>query len=142
MPVEFDEIEQFHDFDDIRVYNSPRDFHGLQKFLLEMKMQANYQPIMIRTLLLSGGRSTKNSIASEIAKLNPEIPKQNLLNIPVYTVLERHGIVKKESDSEFVLHATELTSEEREQLIALCNWRIYDLPLQIDELIRAFDEMR
>jgi hypothetical protein len=40
-------------------------FVDLQKFLLEeMQMQANYQPIMIRTLLQSGGKATKDDIAA------------------------------------------------------------------------------
>jgi hypothetical protein len=48
-------------------------FVDLQKFLLEeMQMQANYQPIMIRTLLQSGGNATKEDIAAKIKDLNSQ----------------------------------------------------------------------
>src|SRR5215211_9354632 len=50
---EIDLEKQEHDF--ASTSKSILNFVDLQKFLLEkMKMQANYQPIMIRTLLVSG----------------------------------------------------------------------------------------
>jgi hypothetical protein len=71
-------------------------FIDLQKFLLEeMQMQANYQPIMIRTLLQSGGKATKDDIAAKIKELNSEKEDQVFKNVPVYDVLEKHGIVTK-----------------------------------------------
>jgi hypothetical protein len=107
-----------------------------------MKMRANYQPIMMRTLLLSGGSVSKDSISSQIRELNPEKPKEDFRNVPVYGVLEeQHGIVKRNLNNEFVLNIKEeLTSEELQQLIALCNWSIDTLELQMEELISAFDK--
>jgi hypothetical protein len=57
-------------------------------------------------------------------------------------VLENHGIVKKYSNDEFILNSEELTEEQRQQLIALSNWKIYNMPLQPQELIEAFDKNR
>ena len=58
-------------------------------------MQANYQPIMIRTLLVSGGKTTKDDIAAKIKELNSDDQERDFKNIPVYEVLEKHGIVRK-----------------------------------------------
>lgn len=88
---------------------NPLSFFGLQRFLLkEMEMQTNYQPIMIKTLLLSGGKLTLDRIAEKIKEFNSEKADQDFKNIPVYDVLEKRGIVRK-YDNEFVLNITELT---------------------------------
>ena len=74
-------------------------FVKLQRFLLdEMQMQANYQPIMIKTLLESGGQASRDEIAARIRELNSDNLEQDFRNIPVYEVLEKHGIVQKEND--------------------------------------------
>ena len=85
-----------------------------------MQMQANYQPIMIRTLLQSGGKATKD--------------------VEVYNVLEKKYGIVTEHDNEFILNTEELTAEQSQQLIALCNWKILTQPLLLEELIEAFDK--
>lgn len=117
-------------------------FVDLQKFLLEeMQMQANYQPIMIRTLLQSGGKATKDDIAANIKELNSEKEDQEFKNVPVYDVLEKHGIVRNDGN-EFVLNSEELTADQSHQIIDLCNWKILTQPLHLEELIEAFDKNR
>ena len=70
-------------------------FKELQRFLLtEMQMQANYQPIMIKTLLERGGTAGRNEIAEKIKEYNKDNPAQDFRFIPVYEVLD-HGIVQK-----------------------------------------------
>ena len=137
-------IDNYHkkwdQIDDFKTLGLPKNFLGLQRDILKMIMRANYQPIMIRTLLLSGGRASKDSIASQIKELNPDKPNVDFMNIPVYGVLENRGIVKKESTGVFVLNSKEITSDERQQLIALCNWSIDTLELQLEELISSFDK--
>jgi hypothetical protein len=133
-------LNKWDQIDDFKTFGLPKNFLDLQRYILTMKMRANYQPIMIRTLLLSGGRASKDSIALQIKELNPEKSEQDFMNVPVYEVLEKHGIVKKESTDVFVLNSEEITSEERQQLIALCNWSIDTLELQLEELISAFDK--
>jgi FlaA1/EpsC-like NDP-sugar epimerase len=107
-----------------------------------MQMQANYQPLMIKTLLLSGDMATKDSIAMKIKEHNPDKHKEDFSHLPVYDVLESHGIVRRHNKDEYVLNIVHLTNEERQQLVALCNWRINNMPLQLEELIQAFDKNR
>jgi hypothetical protein len=120
---------------------APLTFRDLQIFMLkEMQMQANYQPIMIRTLLQSGGKATRDDIATKIKDLNSEKEDQDFKNIPVYEVLEKHGIVRKQHGTEYILNTEELTAEQSRQLVALCNWKILTQPLKFEELIEAFDK--
>jgi hypothetical protein len=132
--------KEYESITNISQTKNPLSFFGLQTFLLkEMEMRANYQPIMIKTLLLSGGKLTRDKIAEKIKELNSEKEDQDFKNIPVYDVLEKRGVVRK-YDNEFVLNIIELTPEQSNQLIALCDWKILTLPLQFEELIEAFDK--
>ncbi len=115
-------------------------FKELQKFILkDMKLQKNYQPIMIRTPLEADGyKSTKEVISRKIQESN--IGKEHdFKNIPVYKVLVNNGIVN-EVNSEFQLNIGILNEEERLQLILLCNWKIENESLQLEELIKAYDK--
>ena len=47
--------------------------------------------------------------------------------------------MRKEND-QFHLNSNELTSDQIDQLIALCNWKVPDSPLRVDQLIKAFDK--
>jgi hypothetical protein len=95
--------------------NNLLSFIDLQKFLLEeMRLQANYQPIMIRTLLESGGEATKDDIAGKIKELNTEKQDTDFNNVPVYDVLEKNGIVRKQNNGEFILNSVELSEDQRQ----------------------------
>lgn len=139
------EIEEFlNKWEQIPGLTQPQaralSFVDLQRFILnEMVMQANYQPIMIRTLLENEGRASKDTIAIKIQELNQDNPGQDFRNIPVYEVLEKHGIVREEND-QFVLNIDEITTDEIQQLIVLCKWKIPNLPLDLEELIVAFNK--
>jgi hypothetical protein len=99
-------------------------FVDLERFLIkDMKMQANYQPIMIRTLLNSPQRiATKDEIAEKIRDLNSDANNKDFKNIPVYEVLTNRGIVKKDGNK-FLLNIGELSDEQTYQLSVLCNWK-------------------
>jgi MoxR-like ATPase len=151
--TQIEDFKKIHELIDISTITGTNDiprptnnlfsFMDLQKFLLkEMRMQANYQPIMIRTLLKSGGKATKDDIAKKIEELNAKKKDTDFSNVPVYDILEKNGIVLKQSNGEFILNSVELSEDQRQQLIALCNWRIDDMPLQLEELIEAFDKNR
>jgi hypothetical protein len=117
-------------------------FSKLHDYIVEkMDMQANYQPIMIRVLLESGGRAQRAYIAEQIRELNSEEPKSGFINIPVYETLEKNGIVTRCGD-EFVLNVGDLSPEEKQELILLCEWKTYTQPLPFEEMIRAFDKNR
>jgi hypothetical protein len=95
-------------------------------------MQANYQPIMIRTLLLSAAKATMDHIASKIQELNSDKTDADLKNISVYDVLVNQEIVRKENNNQFILNNEELNEDQRQQLIALCNWKVHNVPLQLE----------
>jgi hypothetical protein len=82
-----------------------------------------------------------DEIVAKIKESNQENSNQDFRNVPVYDVLEKHGIVRKENDH-YILDIGKITSDERAQLIALCNWRTLSLPLRLKELISAFDKNR
>jgi MoxR-like ATPase len=116
------------------------DFKNLQTFLLDkMQMHSNYQPIMIRTLLENNGRASKDIIIQKISELNSLNESNDFRNIPVYDVLEKHKIVTKEN-TDFILNINNITKDQRDQLIALCNWKILNIPINLEELIKVFDK--
>jgi hypothetical protein len=115
-------------------------FVDLQEFILEeMRMQKNYQPVMLKILLENNGKATKEEILAGIKNANKEVQQEDLRNIPVFEVLKNHGVVRKENDY-FYLNSQELTSDQKNQLIALTNWKNYDSPLNLEELIIAFNK--
>lgn len=112
--------------------------------LKDMKMQANYQPIMISTLLHSPeNTATRNEIAEKLKDFNSASENKDFRNVPVYEVLTNRGIVKKDSDK-FRLNVGELSNEEIYQLSVICDWKNAGIPLQgqMDSLIKAFDKNR
>jgi hypothetical protein len=121
-----------------------RTFAEIKRLLLEqMKPQANYQHVMIMTLLENEGRCTKDQIASRLREFNPkETTEKDFKNVSVYSVLEGHEIVRKEDDDSYILNTATLTSEQVLQLTLLCNGLIPDHPLQLNELAEVFDKDR
>jgi hypothetical protein len=120
-------------------------FADLKLFLLQkMKPRANYQPVMIKTLLESGGRCTKDQIAKRLKEFNPEEnSEKDFKSVPVYSVLEDHHVVRrKEEDDSYILNTVTLSSEQVLQLTLLCNWLIPEHPLQLNELAGLFDKDR
>jgi hypothetical protein len=83
----YDITEYLNKWDVIPELSNPSDggvgFTKLQRFVLdEMQMRANYQPIMIKTLLESGGRASRDEIAARIRELNSDNLEQDFRNIP------------------------------------------------------------
>jgi hypothetical protein len=63
--------------------NAQMNFTDLQLFILKkMDPHANYQPIMIRTLLLSGGRASRDEIAQRLKESNLSPPAQGFQECP------------------------------------------------------------
>jgi hypothetical protein len=118
-------------------------FEELHRFIVRKmdSSQANYQPIMIRTLLETGGRASRDQIARAIEHGNNSTPKSGFKQIPVYETLERHGVVYQEGN-DFLLNVEPLTEVERQELILLCNWKNTSIPLQLELLINAFNHNR
>jgi len=112
-------------FDDRMTYSD------LVKFLSEeMEMRANYQPIMIKTLLLNQGSSSKELITSEIRKHNTGIVGDSFLNT-VSGVLRSHGIIKisQDNDKKYTLNSVDLTQDQIQHLVELCNQKIKEFTI-------------
>lgn len=118
-----------------------KKFDQVQNFILkEMKMQANYHPVVIKTLLESENfESTKDKIMRNLHKFNPTEAESHFESVPVYEVLEKHKIIRRNSNT-FKLNISSLTEDQRQALILLCNWKIYESPLELEELIAAYNK--
>jgi hypothetical protein len=123
---------------------TPLTFVDLKRFLLQkMKPRANYQPVMIKTLLENGGRCTKDQIVRKLREFNTEeTADKDFKSVPVYSVLEDHHIVRKEAEDSYILNTVNLSSEQVLHLTLLCNWLIPEHPLQLNELAGLFDKDR
>ena len=89
-----------------------------------MVMQENYQPVVLRKILLSKG-ATREEIEEELKKYNPESESKSMTNI-VLTVLQnaRNNMIKKEGDKIVINTSDEFTLGQIENLVSACNSRI------------------
>jgi diadenosine tetraphosphate (Ap4A) HIT family hydrolase len=99
-------------------------FERLKDFICnKMQMQHIYQPVMLRTLLERGGRSSITAIAQEfLARDRAQLEYYEAITRAMPgPVLARHGLVEREG-SEYVLPGAEtLTNDEARELIGLCD---------------------
>jgi 5-methylcytosine-specific restriction endonuclease McrA len=90
-----------------------------------MRMSHTYQPLLIRTLVDTGGTATLRQVAmafldrdeSQVVYYEDRIKKMPL------PVLRRHGIVDREGDL-IKLNVESLTYEQRAELIVLCEQKL------------------
>ncbi|WP_445381623.1 HIT domain-containing protein [Robiginitalea sp. IMCC43444] len=101
---------------------------GTLKDYIENKMSMShvYQPVMIKTLLVNGGVAHKKAIAKDI--LSYDISQVEyyirITNNMVGRVLRKNGIAKKEKDNYSLISFKDLSAEEVEALIGLCESKI------------------
>ena len=90
----------------------------------KMVMQENYQPVVLRKILLSKS-ATREEIEQELRKYNPDSESQSMTNT-VLTVLqhERNQIIKKEGDKFVINTSDEFTPGQIENLVSACSRRI------------------
>lgn len=99
----------------------------LKKFIKEkMRMSHIYQPVMIKTLLLNGGRASRSVIAEEILRYDPSQVEyyENIVNNMVGRVLRNHNIVRKEKDDYCLNSSEDFSKEELSELVKLCDEKI------------------
>jgi len=94
-----------------------------------MVMQENYQPVVLRKLLLSKG-VTRPEIEEELEKYNPESTSQSMTNT-VLTVLqrERNNVIRKEGDRFVINSSHELSPVETKELVNACEKKIEEFKL-------------
>lgn len=103
------------------------NFADLKDFLLKrMRMSHVYQPVMLGTLLESGGTASVTDIAknllahdqSQIEYYEKIVPKM------VGPVLLKHGIVSKNGRNYSLNDYDQLTAKERGELITICQQKL------------------
>lgn len=104
-----------------------KNFDELKDFIEnKMFMQHIYQPVMIKTLLKKGNKAS----IREIAKSFLELDESQIDYYKVITkqmpgrVLKKHNIVSETLDNEYILNVPDLTEEQRNELILLCEQKI------------------
>ncbi len=103
------------------------NFKELESFLKKMKMQHIYQPVMIKTLIQSDGKATSKKIAkSFLLKDQSQIDYYSEItkNMPG-KVLRKHKIVEY-LDGNFKLDLSQLSQEQKNSLIKICDEKITD----------------
>lgn len=107
------------------------NFENLRQFLTkQMRMSHIYQPVVIRTLLEKNGLSSIRDIAREFLSYDEaqvEYYIKIAKNYPKKTLL-KHGIIdtSKRGFFRLTLDVNNLTENERNELIELCNEKIRD----------------
>ena len=93
----------------------------------KMKMSHIYQPLMIRSLVESGGTATIRQLANTFLSQDESQLKyyeDRIKNMPL-RVLRKHGIVKREGDL-VTLTTGKLTFEEKAQVKMLCEKKMQE----------------
>jgi len=102
------------------------NFDQLKDFITNtMQMQHIYQPVMIKALLESDNKAAVRKIAEAfLSKDESQIEYyEQITKAMPGKILRKHDVVNYDSGN-FTLNISNLTSEQRSQLIELCNQKI------------------
>lgn len=102
-------------------------FEKLSDFISnKMQMQHVYQPIMLIELLKHGGQTTEQQIARVLLTLDPTQQKyyENKVRNMVGKVLKDNGITTRDKAVHQLLGFDQLTPDQVEELIRLCESRL------------------
>lgn len=102
-------------------------YKELKEFLLKrMRMSHVYQPVMIRMLLKNGGNESVNRLACEILSRDQSQVEyyESIVKNMVGRVLAGHDIVTKSQQQYRLNGFDDLTHEQRQELISLCDSKI------------------
>jgi hypothetical protein len=98
----------------------------LESFLNDsMRMSHIYQPLMIKSLLRAGSKSTIRSIALDFIQEDERLIRQyeqKISEMPLQ-VLSKHGVVSVD-DRLVSLYVERMTYEEKQRLLAICDQKI------------------
>ena len=91
-----------------------------------MRMSHIYQPVMIRRLILDGGRSSDIKIAEDLSAKDPSQVDyyRDRVNNMVGKVLRKNGIVQKQEADYILNDIQKLSPNEKEELISICELKI------------------
>jgi MoxR-like ATPase len=111
---------------------TPKTFNDLEKFLVdEIKPQANYQFVILKTLLENDGECSFEKIKEEISFYNPDITPDPYIGIEV---LNKHEFINSR-DNSIVLNIADLPDYKKIlSIIVKCNQYIYkDLDYSVQD---------
>lgn len=114
------------------------DFIELRSFIVKRKikrLQANYQPIVIKALIENDRNLERKKIIKIIQKYNPELTSEKANKIPVFKVLKK-GVIIDEGKDNLSLDIDDITSEQVKELADLCDEWIYNVSIrkELDKL--------
>jgi diadenosine tetraphosphate (Ap4A) HIT family hydrolase len=103
-------------------------YEQLKYFLQnQMQMQHIYQPVMLRTILQNGGKATVREIAQEFLRGDHsqlEYYEKITKQVPGNVLARRHIVQRHGSEYRLIPSFSELTYNERTELIELCNEKL------------------
>lgn len=98
-------------------------FQGLIEYLNKTRMNENYKPVVIMTLVENDGRATKEMIEQQLRSYNLTSTSKSMVNTAVSVLTDNH-IIRKEED-EYVLNLpSPPVGEHADTILALCNQKI------------------
>lgn len=105
-------------------------YEELRKFISEeMRMSQVYQPVMLKQLLENNGAATVQQIAQAILDKDPtqiEYFSEIVKNMVGRVLTKNRGVTEKEGNTYRLIGAQDLSQEQVNELLSLCEQRIQD----------------
>jgi len=101
------------------------DYKTLEKYIKKMQMMHVYQPVMIKALLNSNNRATTDKIARAfLEKDQSQIDYYKMITKSMPGKVLRKNKIVDYKNGFFTLQINDITEEQREKLIELCDKRL------------------
>jgi diadenosine tetraphosphate (Ap4A) HIT family hydrolase/5-methylcytosine-specific restriction endonuclease McrA len=105
-------------------------YEQLKKFIsIEMRMSQVYQPVMLIELLRNNGKASVQTIAQAILNKDPtqiEYFSEIVKNMVGRVLTKNRGITEKNGDTYTLIGSDELSQEQIDSLVFLCEQRIHE----------------
>ncbi len=112
-------------------------YQQLRKFISEeMRMSQVYQPVMLMQLLKNNGEATVQQIAQAILDKDPtqiEYFSEIVKNMVGRVLTKNRGITEKDGNTYKLIGSQDLSQQQVDELVSLCEQRIQDFERQRGE---------
>ena len=115
-------------------------YDDLIKYIKQHRMNENYQPVVIKTLIENPNGVTKQEIQNKLEIYNSESESKSMTET-VLSVLSNNGIIHKELDKYVLNLSNELNIEEKNTIINLCDERIKEFQIKPHDKNDGYKEM-
>ena len=116
-------------------------FQKIKQFLTkEMRMAQVYQPVMLMQILKNNGEATVQQIAQAILDKDPtqiEYFSEIVKNMVGRVLTKTRGITEKNGNSYRLIGAKELSQEQINELVSICEQKIQDFEQQRGDAVWA-----